>query len=345
MIGGKPMNTPDIGIDLGTANIVMTYGKKGVVLSEPSVIAYNTCTQRILAVGKEAYKMIGKTPAYIKVAHPMADGVISDDLLTQCMLREFLLKVSGGQLVKPRIIICVPAFITELEKRAVGDAVMSAGCRKAYLIDEPIAAMLGAGINIGKAKGHMVVDIGGGTTDVAIVSMNGIVTSHSIKVAGMQIDRAIIKYMMNRHRLLIGEQTAEQVKIKLTNLYDPRDDKKMVVKGRKFQEGVPGQIEINEMELFDAMEDEIFAIMEAIKKVLEETPPELVGDIYENGILLTGGGSLLGGLRELIHRTLNVNCVLAKDTIHCVAKGTGLAFRKINNLLDGFEGVTVYKYQ
>lgn len=338
------MKTADIGIDLGTANIVMTYGKKGVVLSEPSVIAYNTSTQRILAVGKDAYQMIGKTPAYINVVHPMADGVISDDLLTQCMIREFLTKVCGRQLVKPRIIICVPAFITELEKRAVGDAVMAAGCRKAYLIDEPIAAMLGAGINIAKAKGHMVVDIGGGTTDVAIVSMNGIVTSHSIKSAGNQIDKAIQRYMMNRYKLLIGDQTAEHVKKKLTNLYDPRDDITMTVKGRSVMRGLPDAIELNEMELFDAMEDEIFAIMEAIKKVLEETPPELVGDIYENGILLTGGGSLLGGLRELIHRTLNVNCVLAKDAVHCVAKGTGLAFQKINNLLDGFEGVTVYKY-
>lgn len=338
------MKTADIGIDLGTANIVMTYGKKGVVLSEPSVIAYNTSTQRILAVGKAAYQMIGKTPAYINVVHPMADGVISDDLLTQCMIREFLTKVCGRQLVKPRIIICVPAFITELEKRAVGDAVMAAGCRKAYLIDEPIAAMLGAGINIAKAKGHMVVDIGGGTTDVAIVSMNGIVTSHSIKSAGNQIDKAIQRYMMNRYKLLIGDQTAEHVKKKLTNLYDPRDDITMTVKGRSVMRGLPDAIELNEMELFDAMEDEIFAIMEAIKKVLEETPPELVGDIYENGILLTGGGSLLGGLRELIHRTLNVNCVLAKDAVHCVAKGTGLAFQKINNLLDGFEGVTVYKY-
>ena len=199
------MSVPDIGIDLGTANLVMTYGKKGVVLSEPSVIAYNKCTQRILAVGKEAYQMIGKTPAYIDVVHPIAEGVISDDLLTQCMIREFLQKVCGHQLVKPRIIICVPAFITELEKRAVGDAVMSAGCRKAYLIDEPIAAMLGAGINIGRAKGHMVVDIGGGTTDVAIVSMNGIVTSHSVKSAGNQIDKAIMKYMMNHYKLLIGE--------------------------------------------------------------------------------------------------------------------------------------------
>lgn len=339
------MSTPDIGIDLGTSNIVMTYGKKGVVLSEPSVIAYNTCTQRILAVGSEAYKMIGKTPPYIKVTHPITNGVISDDLLTQCMIREFLAKVCGRQLVKPRIIVCVPAFITELEKRAIGDCVMSSGCRQAFLIDEPIAAMLGAGINIGKAKGHMVVDIGGGTTDVAIVSMNGIVTSHSIKIAGDQINQAIIKYMSSRYKLLIGEQTAEQVKIELTNLYDPRDDVKMIVKGRRYQEGIPGQVEINEMELFDAMEDEVFAIMEAIKMVLEETPPELVGDIYENGILLTGGGSMLGGLRELIRRTLNVNCVTAKDTIHCVAKGTGLAFQKINNLLDGFEGVTIYKYR
>lgn len=339
------MSTPDIGIDLGTANIIMTYGKKGIVLSEPSVIAYNTSTQRILAVGKEAYKMIGKTPAYIDVVHPLQNGVISDDLLTQCMIREFLQKVCGGQLIKPRIIICVPAFITDLEKRAVGDCVMAAGCRQAFLIDEPIAAMLGAGINIGKAKGHMVVDMGGGTTDVAIVSMNGIVTSHSVRSAGNAIDKAIQKYMLNRYKLLIGEQTAEQVKIKLTNLYDPRDDITMLVKGRSVMRGLPDAVEVNEMELFDAMEDEVFAIMEAIKKVLEETPPELVGDIYENGILLTGGGALLGGLRELIHRTLNVNCVLAKDAVHCVAKGTGLAFQKINNLLDGFEGVTIYKYQ
>ena len=339
------MSTPDIGIDLGTTNMVIAMGKKGVVLSEPSVIAYNSCTERILAVGQEAYRMIGKTPAYIKVVHPLSDGVISDDLLTQCMIREFLIKVAGHQLVKPRIIICVPSFITELEKRAVGDAVMSAGCRKAFLIDEPIAAMLGAGINIGKARGHMVVDIGGGTTDVAIVSMNGIVTSHSVKSAGNSIDQSIMKYMLNRYKLLIGEQTAEQIKIRLTNLYDPRDDVTMLVKGRSVMRGLPDAVEINEMELFDAMEDDIFAIMEAIKKVLEDTPPELVGDIYENGILLTGGGSLLGGLRELIHRTLNVNCVLAKDAVHCVAKGTGLAFKKINHLLDGFEGVTVYKYR
>ncbi|MBR7084963.1 MAG: rod shape-determining protein, partial [Oscillospiraceae bacterium] len=329
------MSIPDIGIDLGTTNLVMTYGKKGVVLSEPSVIAYNKCTQRILAVGKEAYQMIGKTPAYIDVVRPIAEGVISDDLLTQCMIREFLQKVCGHQLVKPRIIICVPAFITELEKRAVGDAVMSAGCRKAYLIDEPIAAMLGAGINIGRAKGHMVVDIGGGTTDVAIVSMNGIVTSHSVKSAGNQIDKAIMKYMMNHYKLLIGEQTAEHVKKTLTNLYDPNPEITMAVKGRNILRGLSDSIEINEMELFDAIEDEIFSIMEAIKKVLEETPPELVGDIHENGILLTGGGALLGGLRELIHRTLNVNCVLARDTLHCVAKGTGMAFQKINNLLDG----------
>ena len=260
------------------------------------------------------------------------------------MIREFLQNVSGSDLVKPRIIICVPAFITDLEKRAVGDCVMAAGCRKAYLIDEPIAAMLGAGINIGKAKGHMVVDIGGGTTDVAIVSMNGIVTSHSIKSAGTQIDAAIQKYIMDRYKLLIGPQTAEQVKKTLTNLYDPRDDITMTVKGRSVLRGLPDAVELNEMELFDAMEDEIFAIMEGIKKVLEETPPELVGDIYENGILLTGGGALLGGLRELIHRTLNVNCVLAKDAVHCVAKGTGIAFQKINDMLDGFEGVTIYKY-
>lgn len=339
------MATTDIGIDLGTANTVITIGKKGVVLSEPSAIAYHKRNKSILAVGKRAYDMIGKTPEFIEVIQPLANGVISDDQMTHYMIKEFILKITGHHLVKPRIIICVPSFITDVEKRAVVEAAMSAGSRKAYLIDEPIAALIGAGVNIGKARGNMIVDIGGGTTDVAIVSMNGLVTSHSIKVAGNTLDQAIIRYMQTKYKLLIGARTAERIKIELTNLYDPREDITAWVKGRNLVSGMPEMVEISEVELFEAVEDEIAEILEAIKLVLEETPPELVGDIYENGVLLAGGGAMLSGLRKLIERTLQVKCVIAKDSLHCVAKGTAIAFRKMNHLLDGFENVAVYQFQ
>ncbi|MDE6666694.1 MAG: rod shape-determining protein [Ruminococcus sp.] len=339
------MSNNDIGIDLGTSNIVITMGNKGVVLSEPSVIAYNTRTERVLAVGKKAYEMIGRNPDYICVARPVSEGVISDDDLAHSMIREFIIKVAGHQLLKPRIIICVPAFVTDIESRAVVEAAKSAGSRQVYLIQEPVAAMIGAGIDIAKAKGRMIVDIGGGTTDIAIVSMNGVVTSHTIKIAGNAINRSIIKYMQNRYKLLIGEQTAEKVKIGLCNLYDPSDDITFIVKGRSLLKGLPSQVLLSESELFKAVEDDTFAIMEAIRKVLEDSPPELVGDIYDNGLLLTGGGALLGGLSHLISRTLDIKCSVAKDTINCVAKGTGLAFGKMNSLLDGFESAPVYKYR
>ncbi len=339
------MANTDIGIDLGTANIVMTMGSKGVVLSEPSVIAYNTRNERILGVGKQAYEMIGKNPDYIAVVRPVSAGVISDDDLAHSMIREFILKVTGNQLIKPRIIICVPSFITDIESRAVVDAAKSAGAREVYLIQEPIAAMLGAGVNITKARGHMIVDIGGGTTDVAIVSMNGVVTSHSIKTAGNTIDRSIIKYIQAKYKLLIGERTAERVKTELCNLYDPSDEMTMIVKGRSLLKGLPAQIRFSETELFEAVEDDTFAIMEAIRKVLEDAPPELVGDIYDNGLVLTGGGSLMGGLTQLIKRTLGINCHIAKDAINCVAKGTGMAFDRTSTLLDGFEVAPIRKYR
>lgn len=339
------MANTDIGIDLGTANIVMTMGSKGVVLSEPAVIAYNTRNERILGVGKQAYEMIGKNPDYIAVVRPVSAGVISDDDLAHSMIREFILKVTGNQLIKPRIIICVPSFITDIESRAVVDAAKSAGAREVYLIQEPIAAMLGAGVNITKAKGHMIVDIGGGTTDVAIVSMNGVVTSHSIKTAGNTIDRSIIKYIQAKYKLLIGERTAERVKIELCNLYDPSDEMTMIVKGRSLLKGLPAQIRFSETEIFEAVEDDAFAIMEAIRKVLEDAPPELVGDIYDNGLVLTGGGSLMGGLTQLIKRTLGINCHIAKDAINCVAKGTGMAFDRTSTLLDGFEVAPIRKYR
>ncbi|MCM1133872.1 MAG: rod shape-determining protein [Ruminococcus flavefaciens] len=339
------MANTDIGIDLGTSNIVITMGNKGVVLSEPSVIAYNTRTDRVLAVGKEAYEMIGRNPDYICVARPISNGVISDDDLVHSMIREFILKICKRQLVKPRIIICVPSFVTDIESRAVVEAAKSAGSRQVYLIQEPVAAMIGAGINISKAKGHMIVDIGGGTTDVAIVSMNGVVTSCAIKTAGNSIDRSIIKYMQNKYKLLIGERTAERVKIDLCNLYDPNDEITYTVKGRSLLKGLPAQVDLSEIELFKAIEDDTFAIMETIRKVLEDAPPELVGDIYDNGLLLTGGGALLGGLTQLIRRTLGIRCVIAKDAVNCVAKGTGMAFKSMTTLLDGFESVAVYKYR
>ena len=325
------MSKTDIGIDLGTANTVITLGKKGVVLSEPSAIAYHTHTKEVLAVGKRAYQMIGKTPDYIEVIRPLSGGVISDDRMTQYMIREFILQVTGHRLTKPRIIICVPSFITDVEKRAV--------------IDEPIAALIGAGVNIGKARGNMVVDIGGGTTDVAIVSMNGIVTSHSVRAAGNTLDQAIIRYMQTKYKLLIGERTAERLKIEMTNLYDPRADVTAWVKGRNLVSGLPEMQEVSELEIFEAVEDVVADIIEAIKTVLEETPPELVGDIYENGVLMAGGGAMLGGLRKLVERTLQVKCVVAKDAIHCVAKGTAIAFRKMDTLLDGFENIAVYQFK
>lgn len=335
----------DIGIDLGTANIVMAVNGKGIVLNEPSVIAINKRTNKVLAVGKKAYRMIGKSPEYIDVIRPLEFGVISDDEMTQCLIRQFVRKAAGYRLVKPRIVICVPSFITDVESRAVVEAAMNAGSRKVYLIQEPIAAMLGAGINMTKARGHLVVDIGGGTTDVAVVSMNGVVTSRSIKIAGNRLDQAIVRYVQKRYKLLIGERTAESVKKELTNLYDPNDDVRMTIGGRNLVKGLPEMINISEMEVFDALEDEVFEIVDEIRVLLEDTPPELVGDIYENGIILTGGGAMLGGLDKLINRTLGVKCIIAKDPTGCVARGTIAAFKRLNDLLDGFENVALYQYK
>lgn len=339
------MANADIGIDLGTSNIVMTMGKRGVILNEPSVIAYNTYTERVLAVGKEAYKMIGRNPDYISVVHPISEGVISDDDLARSMIREFILKVAGYQLIKPRIIICIPSYITDVESRAAVDAARSAGARQVYMIQEPISAAIGAGIDIAGAKGNLVVDIGGGTTNVAIVSMNGVVASHTIKIAGNCIDNAIIKYIQNKYKILIGERTAEYIKIHLANLYDPNVEISIPVKGRSLLRGLPEIINLNEAELYEAIEDEILAILEAIRKVLGDTPPELVSDIHANGIILTGGGALLGGLCPLVKRTLGVECRVADDPMNCVAKGTCVAFKEVDTLLDGFENAPVYKYR
>ncbi|MGN0687705.1 MAG: rod shape-determining protein [Oscillospiraceae bacterium] len=336
----------DIGIDLGTANIIITINGKGIVLNEPSVVAYDRKKKGVVAVGSEAYKMIGRTPEYIVAVRPLKDGVISDNDMTQEMIREFIRKVSSGSfLVKPRVVLCVPSSITDVERRAVVEAALSAGARKVYLIEEPIAALIGAGIDISKPNGTMVVDIGGGTADVAIVSFNGIVASRSVKMAGNKFDAAIIRHITQKYKILIGEKTAEKAKIDIADVYKPSGLKKMVIRGRHLLKGLPESIEITDIDIDEAIHENAMEIVEQVKLVLETAPPELVGDILSNGIILTGGGAMLGGLCELISEHVGAPCFVADNPIECVARGVDLAFKMSGDLLDGFEQVQLYGYR
>ncbi len=333
----------DIGIDLGTANVMITMGSKGIVLNEPSIIAFNKKLNEVIAVGNEAYKMIGKTPDFITVVRPLCDGVISDHKMTEYMITAFIEKVTGKQLLMPNIVMCIPSSITDVESRAVVEAAKIAGAKKVYLIEEPIAALLGAGVDISSADGNMVVDIGGGTTDIAIISLNGIVTKSSIKVAGNKFDKAIVKYIGNRYRILIGEKTAEMAKITIANVFDPDGSRSMIIKGRHLVRGLPEQLEITDYDIYEAIIDQINEIIFAVKSVFESTPPELVGDIYKNGIYLTGGGAMIYGLDKLISKEIGVPCRVADDPVSCVAKGAQAAFKYLDKLLDGFENVSLYK--
>ncbi|MDO5559617.1 MAG: rod shape-determining protein [Oscillospiraceae bacterium] len=333
----------DIGIDLGTANMVVSMNKKGIVLNEPSVVAYHRYKKEVIAVGYEAYKMIGRTPDYVTIVRPLADGVISDDGMAEVMIRELIQRVIGSQAVRPRIVLCIPSFITDVESRAVIEAAMGAGSRKVFLIQEPIAAMLGAGIDVSKPSGNMVIDIGGGTTDIAVVSLNGVVVSKSVKIAGNKFDQSILKYISNRYKMLIGERTAESVKINVSNVFNPSRTKKVRIGGKNLFSGMPQSVEISELDVNLALEEHVSAIIEAVRSVLEQTPPELVSDIYDNGVVLTGGGSLIGKLDVLIDRELGLKCRIAPDAVTCVAKGTAIAYDKMDSLLDGFESVSVYK--
>ncbi len=335
----------DLGIDLGTANIIISTAGKGVVLSEPSVVAYNKKSESVVAVGNDAYEMLGRTPEYIVAIKPLRDGVISDYDLTEEMIKQFIRKVTGRNLFNPRIIMCVPSRITDVERRAVVEAAINSGARKVFLIEEPIAAMLGAGINITKPDGNMVVDIGGGTCDVAVISLGGIVKSASIKCAGNKFDAAIIRYVSTTYRVLIGDKTAEQLKIELINLYDPDESKTLVIKGRSLITGLPQKVTVSQMDLYNATIELALEIVDAIKEVSEQTPPELLGDIHTNGIILTGGGALLGGLPELIKQKTNIFAYVAEEPVDCVAKGTRRAFKMLDILLDGFENVSIYKYK
>lgn len=339
------MSSFDIGIDLGTANTIITIGGKGIVINEPSVVAYDKKKHRVLAVGSDAYKMIGRTPEYIVAVKPLRDGVISDHETTEAMVAAFIKKVSGSMMLKPRIILCVPSSITDVENRAVIEAALSAGARKVYIIKEPIAALIGAGVDISKAAGTMVVDIGGGTTDIAVTSFNGIVQDISLKIAGNTFDEAIIKYISYKYKVLIGEKTAEQAKMQISNVYDPDENKKMVVKGRNLIKGLPEAIEISEKDTYEALKDLVEEISLGIKNVLERTPPELVGDILNSGIIMTGGGALLKGFDKYIHDVIGAPCRVADNPLECVARGVEAAFGLSEELLDGFEKISLYRYK
>lgn len=333
----------DIGIDLGTATILVYVKGKGIVLREPAVVAIDRNTNEVLAVGTEARKMLGRTPGNIVAIRPLKDGVISDYTVTEKMLKYFINKVCGRFVMNPRIMICVPSGITEVEKKAVIDAANHAGARRIYLIEEPIAAAIGAGIDIAKPYGSMILDIGGGTSDIAVVALGGAVKSKSLKIAGDKFDEAIIKYIRKKHNVLIGERTAEDIKINIGCVYSKPTLENMNIKGRNIATGLPVEIEITSEEMKEALEETINQIIEAVYSVLEETPPELSADISERGIYITGGGGLISGLDKLLAQRTGIPVMIAEDAISCVAIGTGKAINHIE-LLESGNAVKIKKF-
>lgn len=314
----------DIGIDLGTASVLVYIKGKGVVLKEPSVVAFDRDTNKIKAIGEEARLMLGRTPGNIVAVRPLRQGVISDYTVTEKMLKYFIQKAVGKQRFrKPRISICVPSGVTEVEKKAVEDATYQAGAREVAIIEEPIAAAIGAGIDISRPCGNMIVDIGGGTTDIAVISLGGTVVSTSVKIAGDDFDDAIVRYMRKKHNLLIGERTAEDIKIKIGSAYRRPEPVSMEVRGRNLVTGLPKTITVTSEETEEALRETTAQIVEAVHSVLEKTPPELAADIADRGIVLTGGGCLLYGLEELIEEKTGITTMTAEDPMTAVAIGTG----------------------
>ena len=322
----------DIGIDLGTATVLVYVKGRGIVIKEPSVVAIDKNTGKILKFGREAQMMLGRTPGNITAIRPLRDGVITQYDITQKMIQHFIKKSCGTVIFKPRVIICVPSGITEVEERAVVDAATQAGAKRTYLIEEPVAAAIGAGINISAPRGHMVLDIGGGTSDIAVISLGGVVVSESIKVAGDKFDEAIIRYVRRKHNVLIGERTAEEIKIKIGCAWPREEIRTIDVKGRCLVQGLPRMVRITSAEIPDALEEPITAIVEAVCSVIERTPPELIGDILKNGIVMTGGGSLLYGLDRLITYATGVRTRVADKAVSCVALGTGRSLEMLSRL-------------
>ena len=322
----------DIGIDLGTATVIAYVKGKGIVLREPAVVAVDSNTKDVLAVGGEARRMLGRTPGNIIATRPLRDGVISDYTVTERMLKYFINKVGGKTLFAPRVMICIPSIVTEVEKKAVIDAASNAGARKVYLIEEPIAAAIGAGIDISKPCGNMIVDIGGGTTDIAVISLGGSVVSSSLKVAGDKFDEAIVKYIKKKYNVAIGERTAEDLKINIGCVYPKIQDLEMDVRGRDLITGLPKTITVHSSEMLEALIEPAMLIVEAVHSALEKTPPELSADISDRGIYMTGGGCLVDGLDKLLQEKTGINVMIAQDTVSCVALGTGKALDNLDVL-------------
>ncbi len=323
----------DMGIDLGTANTLVYVKGRGIATREPSVVAIQTTTKQVLAVGEDAKKMIGRTPGDIVAIRPLKDGVIADFDVTQSMLKHFIKTAyKRRSLFQPRVVVCVPSGVTEVEKRAVEEAAVHAGAREAYLIEEPMAAAIGAGLPVQEPTGSMIVDIGGGTTEVAVISLGGIVTSRSIRVGGDELDESIVNYIKKEYNLMIGERTAENIKIDIGSADGEAEKKLMDIRGRDLVSGLPKTLEISSSEIYDALKEPVVNIIEAIKTTLEKTPPELASDIIEQGIMLTGGGALLEGIDRLIMEETGMPVRIAEEPLDCVAIGTGLALENIEVL-------------
>ena len=334
----------DVGIDLGTSSVLVYVSNKGIVLREPSVVAVEKITGRIMAIGEEARRMLGRTPGNIIAIRPLRDGVISNFDITQRLLQHFLKKVVGTRILfKPKVVVCVPSGVTQVEKRSVIDATESAGARYAYLIDEPKAAAIGDGIYISQPRGNMVLDIGGGTTDVAVISLRDAVLSESIKIAGDKFNDSIVRYMRKKHNLLIGERTAEEMKIRIGSAYPRKEQLFIDVRGRNLISGLPQAIVVGSNEMIDALEEPLQSILESVRSIFEKTPPELASDIAENGICLTGGGALLYGMDKFIAEHTKVPCYVAEDPISCVAIGTGKVLENLEDFSIGTSAVYDYR--
>jgi len=321
----------DIGIDLGTANTLVYMKGKGIILREPSVVAVNKALGQILKVGNEAKELIGRTPGNVVAIRPLKDGVIADFDETQAMLKYFIKKAYPGGFFKPRVVVCIPYGVTEVERHAVEEAVLSAGGKNAYLIEEPMAAAIGAGLPVSEPTGSMVVDIGGGTSEVAVISYGGIVASKSLRIAGDELDSDIVNYIKKEYNLMVGERTAEEIKFKIGSAYEYEDEGDMEVKGRDLLTGLPRTITLSGKEIRSAISESIFAIVDAIKVTLEQTPPELAADVMNRGIVLTGGGAMIRGLDKLIAEETEIPVYVADNALDCVALGTGLSLAALDD--------------
>jgi rod shape-determining protein MreB len=325
------MLTKRIGIDLGTANCLVYMQKKGIMLNEPSVVAVSLYDRKVVAVGYEAKEMLGRTPGNIVASRPMREGVIADYVVTEAMLKYFIQKTCGrSMLFKPEVLICIPAGATQVEKRAVEDATIAAGASSAYIIQEPLAAAIGAGIPIGEPSGNMVLDIGGGAAESAVISLGGVVVSRSVRVGGSKLDDAIMAWIRKKHNLIIGETTAEEVKLKIGSATLIKNDKTMLVKGRDSITGLPRRLDISTNEMVEALQPRLMQIVEMVKKVLEDVPPELSSDIIDKGVVMTGGTSLLRNFDHLLARETGIPCYVAEDALFCVSKGTGVVLESLD---------------